>query len=726
MNRVWQCLIALVVAVGAMPLHATQLDLDSIFRDHLLAHPVLQDVQWSASGDSFTYWTPGKTAGTLTVWQQAANDSEPEAILSTDTLRLNDAPLRVSRVQWSSDGRGALLTGPVSRSWDNVMEGSYYWLDGATGRITGIADGRVLRAIDVSPDSRHIAYAEGNNLYVLRVQDGQVTAVTSDGSADIFNGVFDYGSRMFGGVKAWHWSPDGSAIAFWRLDASDVREFHLVDELPADGYNIVRPLKYPNAGETHAVNQVGIYHLEPARIQWLATDHDPDDYLVNLRWAPNSDAVLVQQLSRDHQRLNVLLANAQDGRTRTVISDTDPAWIDVSDDLRFVEGGKAFLWTSERSGYRHIYRVDLSGEVRALTRGDWEITRLLAVDEANRWLYFGAKIDSNIDEPVYRVALDGGEVQAVSPNQGWHDWQFSPDARFAISRFSDANTPQRIALMKADGTSVRPLASADAQGINLQALPQTEFIRVPAKDGTLIDGFIIKPSDFDPTRRYPVISYGYGNAGSQIVVNRWGTQRGPAQDLWHRYLAEQGYVVIGLDNRTTTGRGKAAKNLTYGYYGKYAVSDFLEAMQHIKTWDFIDGERLGFWGWSGGGYMAAALMTKGDGLFSTAVGVAPVIDLKRYQAVGVERWMNLPEKNPDGYAYVNLINFADQLQGNLLLIHGTGDDNVKFAFTLQFADALIKAGKDFDMMIYPNEHHDIRGAQQHVFRQITRYFDLHL
>lgn len=726
MNRLTHCLVAFFAWVASAQIQAAQLDLDQIFRDRVLAHPSLQDVQWSASGDSFNYATPGTARGSLSIWRQSVSETDPLPMLHTDTLRYNGAPLSVSRVQWSSDDSTVLLAGAMSRSWDNVMEGPYYWLDADSGRVSAIAEGRTLRAVELSPNGRHVGYVEGNNLYIVRLADGQVTAVTSDGSTEIFNGVFDYGSRMLGGVKAWHWSPDGSAIAFWRLDASAVRSFHLIDELPEDGYNIVRALKYPNAGETHAINRLGVYHLTEQRTQWLETGHDPDEYLVNVRWSPGSDALLIQQLSRNHQRVDVLFANARDGSSRVIISDTDPAWIDVSNDLRFLDDGAAFLWTSERSGYRHIYRVDLAGDLQPVTQGDWEVTQLHAVDEAAGWVYFGAKIDSYIDEPVYRISLKGGERQAVSPTKGWHQWEFSPNAQHAVSRFSDANTPQRIALLKADGTVIGELAAADAKGLDLQALPQTEFIRVPAADGTLIDGFMIKPSNFEPGRRYPVVSYGYGNAGSQVVVNRWGTQRGPAQDLWHRYLAEQGYVVIGLDNRTTTGRGKAAKNLTYGYYGKYAVSDFLEAMQHIKTWDFIDGDRLGFWGWSGGGYLAAALLTKGDGLFSTAVSVAPVIDLNRYQAVGVERWMNLPEQNPDGYAFVNLINFADQLQGNLLLMHGTGDDNVKYAYTLQFADALIKAGKDFDMMLYPNEHHDISGAQQHVFQQITRYFRLHL
>jgi dipeptidyl-peptidase-4 len=254
------------------------------------------------------------------------------------------------------------------------------------------------------------------------------------------------------------------------------------------------------------------------------------------------------------------------------------------------------------------------------------------------------------------------------------------------------------------------------------AMSHTEFIKVELEDGILIDGFIIKPTDFDPGKKYPAIGYGYGNAGSQVVVNRWGTQRGPKQDLWHRYMAEQGYIIYAFDNRTTAGRGKAAKNLTYGHYAKYAILDYLEGVEYLKTLPYFDSERFGFWGWSGGGYLAAALMTKGASNIQTAVSVAPVINLDRYQAVGLQRWMGSLEENEKGYKETNLLNYADRLEGNLLLIHGTGDENVKFAFTLQFANALIANNKQFDMMVYPNRHHGIADAQLHVFTRIANYF----
>ncbi|MEX2490020.1 MAG: prolyl oligopeptidase family serine peptidase, partial [Pseudomonadales bacterium] len=345
---------------------------------------------------------------------------------------------------------------------------------------------------------------------------------------------------------------------------------------------------------------------------------------------------------------------------------------------------------------------------------------------ANERVYFYGKKDSLIDQHVYSVDLSGGNLRKVTDRPGWHQWNLSPDGRYAVSTWSDAHTPQSQSLIDLESGKQTLLVPNDVPGMDKYAMPHTEFVSFETDDGITLNGFLIKPLDFDPDKKYPVIGYGYGNAGSQVVVNRWGTQRGPAQDLWHRYMAEQGYVIFAMDNRTTTGRGKKAKNLTYGEYGKYAVLDYLQAVDFLKDQSWVDPSRIGFWGWSGGGYLAAALMTKGAPHFKTAVSVAPVIDIDRYQAVGVERWMGMPDENPEGYARVNLMNYADQLEGDLLLIHGTGDENVKFAFTLQFADSLIRAGKQFDMMVYPNQRHTIVDFRYHVFSTMTRYFDKNL
>lgn len=698
-----------------------RLTLESIFASPDFGNRLLQNVQWTEDGSSFTYTIPDRDSGLLDIHRHDVTTGTDELLIPGRELTHDGEPVAMSSYQWSPDQRYLLVAGPVTRTWDSVYEAPYFIYDAQRESLRALADGKQLRNVSLSPDGRRVGYVFENDIYIAAVAGEETRAVTEDGSASIFNGIFDYGSTEFGFTRAWHWSPDGTKIAFWRLDATDVRVFYIIDELGK--YNTVHALKYPNTGERHAVNRIGVYDLDSRRTTWMDIGDDTDDYIPRIDWTRNSRYLSIQRLTRDHEHLDLLMADVRNGDTRIVVSDKDPAWIDITTDLMFFDNSDRFVWTSEKSGYRHAYLYDYDGKETQLTDGDWAIMSLIAVDESNGWLYFYAKKDSLVDQHVYRAGLDGSDVQKMSGEPGWYEWQFSPDRKHVIETYSNANTPPVMELRSGSGAHVRTLASNDLPGLEKYAVPNPEFLKVETSDGAVLNAAMIKPTDFDPEKKYPVIGYGYGNAGSQVVVNRWGPgPRGPERDLWHRYMAQQGFIVFSLDNRTTAGRGKAAKNLTYGHYAKYAVLDQLEGAKYLKSLPYVDAERLGFWGWSGGGYLAAALMTKGAPTYKTGVSVAPVIDLTRYQAVGVERWMDFFDENEDGYRQVNLLNYADKLQGDLLLIHGTGDENVKFAFTLQFADALISAGKQFDMMVYPNEHHGIEGARLHVYTRIADYF----
>ena len=715
------CIILLTTAFSITAKEKAHLSLETIFNSKEFQNKTLQNIQWRTDEKSFTFTRQNRKTGLLDIHEYNIEKGSTRLLISGKKLKYERKPIKMSRYEWSSDQKYLLLTGPVNLTWDGRKEAPYYVYEVANRKLWPLANNNpTLRNVKLSPDSRHVGYVLDNNLYVTELKNQNTIAVTTDGDANIFNGFFDYGSTEFFTEEAWFWSPEGNKIAFWRMDATDVKVFYMVDELGK--YNVVRPMKYPNTGERHAVNKVGVFNLNNKKTTWINTEHDPDDYLPRINWTNSSSKLAIQHLTRDHEKLALLLADTETGKSQVIVRDSDPAWLDITNDLIFFEKQDRFIWTSEKSGYRHAYLYDYEGNETQLTSGDWEITSLISFNEDTDWLYFYAKKDSFIDQHVYRVKLDGSEVQKVSGKPGWYQWQFSPSGRHVVETYSNARTPQTIVLREPSGRKIKVLEKNKLKAMDKYAMSHTEFIKVETSDGILIDAFMIKPTNFDPNKKYPVIGYGYGNAGSQVVVNRWGTQRGPRQDLWHRYMAEQGYIIFAIDNRTTAGRGKAAKNLTYGHYGKYAVLDYLEGVKYLKSLPYIDSSRLGFWGWSGGGYLAAALMTKGAPHFKTAVSVAPVIDLRNYQAVGVERWMDSIEDNPKGYYETNVINYADKLEGDLLLIHGTGDENVKFAFTLQFADALIKHNKQFDMMVYPNQHHGIRDAQWHVFTKISNYF----
>jgi dipeptidyl-peptidase 4 len=697
------------------------LTLESIFASSEFQNKSVQNVQWSRDGSSFTYTAQNEGSTRLDIREHEVASGVDRVALSGEMLTHNGKPIELSGYQWTNDRRFLVASGPQTLTWDSVIEAPHYIYDARSKKLLPLADGNAsLRNVHLSPDGRHVGYVLENDIYISELPDGKTRAVTTDGSPDVFNGIFDYGSRMFGFTDAWHWSPDGTKIAFWRLDVSDVKVFYMIDELGK--YNTIYPLKYPNTGERHAVNRIGVYDLRRGRITWVDTGNDQDDYIPQIAWTRSSDTLAVQRLTRNHQRLDLLMADAASGDTKVVVTDHDPAWIDITTDLRFFAGQDRFVWTSEKSGYRHAYLYDYEGNETQLTSGDWEITALIAVDESGDWLYFYSKKDSFIDQHVYGVRLSGSDVEKVSGEPGWYEWNSSPDGKHVIETWSNAATPPVTRLRHASGKDIRTLEENDVAGLQKYAVPNPEFFEIETTDGIVLNASMIKPLDFDPDRTYPAIGYGYGNAGSQVVVNRWGDWRGPQRDLWHRFMAQQGFIVYSLDNRTTAGRGKAAKNLTYGHYAKYAVHDQLEGVQYLKSLSYVDPTRVGFWGWSGGGYLACALMTKGAPHFKTGVSVAPVIDLSRYQAVGVERWMGFLDENEAGYQAVNLINDAHKLQGDLLLIHGTGDENVKFAFTLQFADSLIKQNKQFDMMVYPNQHHGIEDARLHVYTKMANYF----
>ncbi|RBP53565.1 S9 family peptidase [Arenicella xantha] len=721
--------VSIVIPV-AHAANGKALDLPTIFASDEFASQLPTALKWLPSGDQYAFLEQDEN-GQRIVKRSVGSEQLATALTLNDISGL-PSDFRLTDFYWQPANELFLLQGAVTTDWQGYRYAAWYVYQSSDKSLRPLGTaGQQLQLVKLAPNGKHAGFVFENNVYVADLSSGKVKPVTQDGNGDIFNGVFDYGSSEFGPLDAWRWSPDSSHIAFWRMDATDVKFYPMIDELHS--YSEVRRFHYPNAGEKHSVNKVGVYSLASADTQWVDVGHDPDDYLPQMHWDAKSNGVYIQHLARDQDTLKLWYAEVGNGsdkevgkkEVKLVLTDTDPAWIDITNDLQSLTDGSV-IWTSEKSGFRHIYRIAESGEEQVVTKGNWSVDAVLGVDEADGWVYFYAKKDSLIDQHVYRVNLGDARLEKLTARSGWHIWQLSPDARYALAIHSDARTPQSLALVSAAGESLQTLVSNSVPALNDYALTHTEFITFKTDDGIELNGFFIKPPNFDPSKKYPVVSYGYGNAGSQVVVNRWGTQRGPTQDLWHRYLAQQGYVIFAMDNRTTTGRGKKAKNLTYGEYGKYAVLDYIQGVDYLKTLPWIDDERIGFWGWSGGGYLAAALMTKAAPRFKVAVSVAPVIDLTRYQAVGVERWMGSPAENPEGYAAMNLINFADKLEGKLMLVHGTGDENVKYAFTLQFAESLIKANKQFDMLIYPNQRHGISDYRLHVFSTITRYFDENL
>lgn len=647
-------------------------------------------------------------------------------------------PLAIDGYSWSPDGSKFVLFTNSRRVWRDNTRGDFWILDLASRdlRQLGGPDAReaTLMFAKVSPDGTRAAYVRENNLYMEDLATGDVSALTVDGSRTIINGTSDWVyEEEFGLRDAFRWSPDGSKIAYWQMDASGIGEFLMINYTDSL-YSYTIPLQYPKAGTQNSSTRIGVVAATGGETTWV---QDNDDhrmhYLPRMDWADNSSELIIQHMNRLQNTNTVLLANASTGTTRTVMVDRDSAWLDAVDDLLWMEDGQSFTWLSEQGGYRQLYLVDKNtGSMQLATPGTYDVLNVVRIDVSGGFLYFIASLDSAIERYLYRVPLTGGEPERLTPEgvDGWHGYQISPDARWAIHTFSAFGTPATIDLVSLpDHQVVRTFVENDrlSQAFSALTLGERDFFQVDIGDGVELDAFVIKPSDFDPSQKYPVFFYVYGEPFGQTVVNRWGG----TTMLWHHYIAEQGYVVMCVDNRGTPGpHGREWRKMIYGEIGTIASQDQAAALKAISAkWDWVDTDRVGIWGWSGGGSMTLNMLFRYPDMYHVGMSVAPVPDQRLYDTIYQERYMGLPQDNAEGYRLGSPITYAEGLKGDLLLVHGTGDDNVHYQGSERLMNRLIELNKPFDVMVYPNRSHGIyegAGTTRHLFELLTRHLTDHL
>jgi dipeptidyl-peptidase-4 len=601
----------------------------------------------------------------------------------------------------------------------------------------------------LSPDGRRVGYVREFNLYVEELATGRVTQLTRDGSRTTINGTFDWVYEEELGLRdGWRWSPDGRWIAYWQLDARGVRDFALIDNTDSL-YSFVNPVQYPKAGETNSAGRVGVVSALGGVTRWMAVPGDPrQNYIARMEWAPAVGAatpagaggsgaaaataasaeLVIEHLNRLQNTVTVLFANARTGAVRTLFTERDSAWVDVVDDLTFVNGGRDIVWLSERSGWNHVYLVSReTGELRPLTWGQWDVLGFQGVDEAGGHVYYTASPDDPTQRHLYRARLDGaGTPQRVSPvaTRGSHRYDISPDYRFAIHTHSTSDTPPVTDLvdLQAGHVVLRTLVDNAQLRARVAALRRSprEFFQVDIGDGVRLNAYMVKPPDFDATRRYPVFFTVYGGPGSQTVTDGWGGNGA----LWHTLLTQRGYVVMSVDNRGTGGRGSAFKKIVYGQMGVIETRDQAAAARAIwRMYPWVDSTRVGIWGWSYGGFMALNTILQFPDVYRTAIAVAPVTHWKFYDTIYTERYNGLPQDNAAGYDRGSPLTFAGNLRGNLLIVHGTGDDNVHYQNTEAMVNALVAANRPFQLMTYPNRNHGISGGSttRHLYELLTRF-----
>ena len=605
---------------------------------------------------------------------------------------------------------------------------------GALQQLGGDAEESTLMFAKFSPQADRVAYVQKNDVYVERLSDGRITKLTEGGSPTLINGNFDWAyEEEFGIRDGFRWSPDGEHIAYWQSDASDVKEFLLVNYTDSL-YPTLTSIPYPKVGETLSAVRVGVVPADGGETVWAQLDGDPrNNYIARMEWAASADEYVIQYLNRPQNTNQVMLVDAATGAARTVYTDRDDAWVDVVDDMLWMDGGERFTWVSEKDGWRHVYVVARDGsDEQLVTPWEMDVVSVQLIDDQGGWLYFIASPENATQLYLYRSRLDGrGDPQRLTPAAfaGSNTYQLSHDGAWGFHSHSAFGTPSSVRLVSLpDHETVRTMVDNAALVETVAGLDrgESEFFRVTTEDGVTMDGWLMKPSDFDPSRKYPLLFFVYGEPASQTVRDSWGGSR----YLWHLMLTQQGYLVASVDNRGTPApRGREWRKSVHGDIGTVASRDQAGAARVIRAWDFVDENRVGIWGWSGGGSMTLNMMFRHPELYQTGMSVAPVPDQTLYDAIYQERYSGVLPDYADGYRRGSPISHVAGLRGNLLLVHGTGDDNVHYQGSERLINAMIERGKEFTMMAYPNRSHGIfegPGTTMHLYRLLTRYLNENL
>lgn len=575
-----------------------------------------------------------------------------------------------------------------------------------------------------SPDGNRLAYVHKNNLYIEDFTSGEVIKVTNDGKKnEIINGGTDWVyEEEFAFDKAFFWSPRGHFIAFYRFDETRVKDYNM-QVFGGDLYPSDERFKYPKAGEENADVSLHVFSLEERASKILIETEKPEiEYFPRVKWTNDEQKLAVQVMNRHQNDLTIKLFDVVEGSDQNIYAEKSNTYVRVTDDWTFLDNGKVMIISSEKSGYNHLYTVNLKNKkVSSITTGNFDVTNFYGTNDKGDMLYFAAAGESPVRREIYSIKSNGKNKKKLSSEQGWNSAAFSKGSKYFINTHSSANSPNVITLHDASGRLIRTLKESKRLNEKLGEydLATKEFFKFKNDAGDELNAWMMKPAKFDESAEYPVLITIYGGPGSQTVKDQWGG----ANYLWHQMLVQNGYIVVSVDNRGTGGRGAEFKKSTYKQLGKLELEDYISFSKYLKAQSYIDENRIGIWGWSFGGYMATLAITKGSEYFTTAIAVAPVTTWRFYDTIYTERYMQTPEENEDGYDENSPIHFADRLNGNYLLVHGTADDNVHFQNATEMISALVRADKDFDMHIYPDKNHGIYGGntRNHLYRKMTHF-----
>ncbi len=725
---------------GQLPGAASDL-LRRLYASRDFASQAFGPVRWMSGGAAYATIEPSALVpGAQDIVRYETATGARTVLVSARQLIPNgaQAPLAIEDYDWAAGDSLLLVFTNTRKVWRRNTRGDYWVLNRGSGSLRKLggpdAAEATLMYATFSPKGDRVAYVRRGDLYVERLADGTITRLTSDADSLHVNGMTDWVyEEEFDLRDAFRWSPDGTRIAYWRFDMTGVRTFTLINDTDSL-YPFTIPIQYPKTGTPNSAVRAGIVSADGGNTTWIYLADDPrDNYLPRMEWVDSKELVL-QRMNRQQNTDRVMLADAVTGGTRAILTERDSAWLDVVDEIKWLAGNNRFLWLSERDGWRHVYVVARDGSRPVLiTPGLFDVIEIAAVDAAGGWLYYIASPDNATQRYLYRMRLDGGgKPERVTPAgaTGTHSYVVSPDAHWAIHTASRFDAPPTTDLVRLPSHQVvRTLvenATLRAAADSLITRP-TEFFRVKVGEGVSLDGWMIRPRNFDSTKTYPLLMHVYGEPAGQTVIDGWlGTG-----ELWHRMLADQGYIVASVDNRGTPApRGRAWRKVVYGRIGVLSSREQADAVRALtRARPYLDSTRVAIWGWSGGGSSTLQAMFRYPEVYQVGMSVAPVPDQRLYDTIYQERYMGLPSENGEGYRLGSPITFADGLRGRLLLVHGSGDDNVHYQGSERLVNRLVALGKQFDFMAYPNRSHCIcegRGTTLHIYSLLTRYLLEHL
>jgi dipeptidyl-peptidase-4 len=731
--------LILFVAVPC-PASAEKLTIERIFDDPSLDGPTLRRVKISPDGSRVTFLRSRPDDKVrYDLWEYNIADGatrmlvDSEALLPGEEVLSDEEKARRERMRlhargiaqyyWAEDGRGLLF--PLGG--DLFFHDLYAEKGQATRQLTDTEEYET--DVRFSPESNYVSFIRDQDIFYVDIETGAETQLTFDGEGVIKNGMAEFvAQEEMGRLTGYWWAPGEKNIAFLQVDESPVEVIQRY-EIYAEEFKVFDQ-RYPYAGTDNVLLKLGVVDVATGDISWLDLGEETDIYVPRVRWLPDGKRLAVQRQSRDQQTLDLLFYDVETGEAKLVLRETSDTWIALHSDLRFLEKKDRFIWASDRNGFKHLYLYDLKGEMkRRLTAGEWDVSRLRGVDEEKGLVYFEGFAKSPLEKHLYSTSLKTKkprDVKQITAAQGWHSVTLSDDTKSYVGWYSNTDTPQKVGLFKIDGSLITHLEPNTLDEGHpyypyLDHHVTPDFGSIEAVDGSRLYYMLWKPVPFDPEKRYPVIVYVYGGPAGQTVRRSWN-------GLWYQYLAQNGYVVFSLDNRGTPNRGRAFEDQLFHHQGGVEVEDQVAGVEFLKTLPYVDGDRIGIFGWSNGGFMTLMCMMKAPGSFHAGVAVAPVTDWKLYDTHYTERYMGHPDADPEGYEKSSVFPYVEGLRGPVLMIHGMADDNVQYTNSTKLYKILQDKNISFEMMNYPGSKHSIRGKETrtHLYGTMTRFFDEHL